>query len=151
MLIRDDSSQVCWDDAAALFAQVGWKPRHADELRLAFSRSVAQAFAFDDGRLIGLARAVGDGVYYAQLVDVLVHPDFHRRGVGTRLVEHVQARLTYPLMLTLTAAPDVRAFYERLGWRRQTAAMLRPRSPEQAALNCAPRADEASAGSYEDD
>lgn len=140
VLIHDDTSQVSWDEAAALFPLVGWQPRLPDDVQLAFSHSVAQAFAFQDSLLIGFARAVGDGVYYANLVDVLVHPQFQRAGVGSGLVEHIQKRLTYPLMLTLTAAPDVHPFYKRLGWLPQTTAMILPRSPQQAALNCPPQA-----------
>lgn len=138
MFVHDDSSCVPWDQAAQLFELVEWSPRRPAELQLAFSRSVAQAFAFHESRLVGVARAVGDGVYYASLVDVLVHPDFQRRGVGSKLVEHIQARLTYPLLFTLTASPDVQAFYERLGWRRQSTSMIRPRSVDQEALNCPP-------------
>jgi aralkylamine N-acetyltransferase len=136
VFIHDDSSGVPWDEAAHLFELVGWLPRRATELQLAFSRSVAQAFAFHESRLVGVARAVGDGVYYASLVDVLVHPDFQRTGVGSKLVEHIQARLTYPLLFTLTAAPDVQPFYKRLGWRHQLTSMIRPRSLDQEALNC---------------
>jgi aralkylamine N-acetyltransferase len=88
---------------------------------------------------VGLARAVGDGVYYAQLVDVLVHPDFQRAGVGTKLVEHIQARLAYPLLFTLTATPEVQPFYQRLGWRPQSTSMIRPRSSAQEGLNCPPK------------
>lgn len=139
VLIHDDASRVSWDEAATLFPLVGWQPRLPDDLRLAFSRSVAQAFAFHGSRLVGIARAVGDGVYYANLVDVLVHPQCQRSGVGSGLVEHIQERLTHPLMLTLTAAPDVQAFYRRLGWLPQTTAMIRPRSRQQAALNCPPQ------------
>src|SRR5690606_32254671 len=106
MLIHNDASYVSWDEAAALFQLVGWEPRVPSDVQLAFSRSVAQAFAFDGSRLIGFARAVGDGVYYANLVDVLVHPQFQRTKIGSGLVEHVQASLNYPLVFTLTAAPD---------------------------------------------
>lgn len=140
MHIHTDASLVSWEEAAALFQLVGWQPRLPEDVELAFSRSVAHAFAFHGSRLVGFARAVGDGVYYASLVDVLVHPQFQRAGVGTSLIECIQTSLTYPLMLTLTAAPEVQPFYRRLGWLPQTTAMIRPRSAEQATLNC-PRQD----------
>lgn len=139
MFIHDDAARVSWDEVAALFPLVGWSPRLPSELERAFARSVAAAFAVHDSTLVGFARAVGDGVYYASLVDVVVHPRHQRSGVGTKLVEHVQARLTYPLLLTLTASPDVQAFYQRLGWQPQTTAMIRPRSLEQAERNCLTR------------
>jgi aralkylamine N-acetyltransferase len=136
--IHNDASQISWAEAAGLFQLVGWEARLPSDLELAFSRSVAQAFAFHGSNLVGFARAVGDGVYYASLVDVIVHPEFQRAGVGSALVEHIQAGLTYPLLLTLTAAPEVQPFYRRLGWLPQTTAMIRPRSLKQATLNCPP-------------
>lgn len=63
MLIHDDAARVSWDEAAALFPLVGWNPRLPDELELAFTRSVARAFAVEGDVLVGFARAVGDGIY----------------------------------------------------------------------------------------
>jgi GNAT superfamily N-acetyltransferase len=134
--IHDDSALVSWEQVAALFEQVGWVPRSPDQLRVAFERSVARGFAFHDGQLVGVARAVGDGIYYATLVDVVVAPSFQRSGIGSALVRFVQSRTSCSFLLTLTASADVQPFYRRLGWLPQATAMLFPRSPEQAALNC---------------
>jgi predicted acetyltransferase len=41
------------------------------------------------------------------------------------------------LVVTLTAATDVQPFYRKLGWRLMSTGMIRPRSEEQARLNCA--------------
>ena len=72
MQIHEELAFVDWERAAALFEQVGWKRREPAELRLAFERSVVRAFAFFGAELVGMARAVGDGVYYATVVDVVV-------------------------------------------------------------------------------
>jgi GNAT superfamily N-acetyltransferase len=64
---------------------------------------------------VGIARAIGDGVYCASIVDVIVHPDLQRSGVGTALVAFLEARLSSLVLLTLTAAPAVQPFYERIG------------------------------------
>lgn len=136
MTIHDDSSVISWLEAAALFELVGWRPRSPVELQTAFSRSVAVAFAVKGTRLVGVARATGDGIYYATLVDVVVHPQFQKQGIGSQLVRFVQERLKDCLLITLTADPEVQAFYRRLGWLPQTTAMILPQSPQQAALNC---------------
>lgn len=135
MQIHEDPSSVCWVDAAALFERVGWAPRSPEQLRVAFERSVARGFAFHGSQLIGVARAVGDGIYYATLVDVVVAPELQRSGVGSALVRFVQSRTSCSILLTLTASPEVQPFYRRLGWLPQVTAMLFPRSREQAALN----------------
>ena len=58
------------------------------------------------------------------------------RPVGRAIVEDLQSRLNGFLVVTLTAAPDVHTFYEKLGWRNLITGMIRPRSKEQARLNC---------------
>jgi GNAT superfamily N-acetyltransferase len=138
MHVHDDSTLVSWEDAATLFELVGWTTRDPNDLQLAFACSAARAFAMHESRLVGVARAIGDGVYYATLVDVIVHPSFQRRGIGTALVEFVQTRLASSLLTTLTATPEVQPFYRTHGWIPQSTAMILPRSPQQAAANCAP-------------
>jgi GNAT superfamily N-acetyltransferase len=121
---------------ADLFASVGWGGREPDDVRVAFSRSTFKAFAYDGEELVGLGRAIDDGKFYATIVDVVVQPAYQRRGVGRAIVEDLQSRLSGFLLVTLTAAPEVQPFYARLGWRKQTTGMIRPRSTEQARLNC---------------
>lgn len=136
MQIDREDSRVSWSDVAALFRAVGWGERKPDELQSAFRRSSFKAFAFEGDALIGFGRTIDDGRYYATIVDVVVSPAHQRRGVGMAIVEDIQGRLDGFLSTTLTAAPAVQPFYRRLGWRSQTTAMMRPRSEEQARLNC---------------
>jgi GNAT superfamily N-acetyltransferase len=103
---------------------------------VAFSCSTFKAFAYDGEELVGIGRAIDDGKFYATIVDVVVQPAYQRRGVGRAIVEDLQSRLSGFLLVTLTAAPEVQPFYARLGWRKQTTGMIRPRSTEQARLNC---------------
>jgi GNAT superfamily N-acetyltransferase len=143
MITFDESlSGVAWASVAELFAAVGWGVQEPDELALAFSRSSHVMFAYEDGELIGTGRVVGDGRFYASLVDVAVTPASQARGIGTQIVRRLQEQLRGYVLVTLTAAPEVRRFYERLGWRVQTTGMLLPRDDKQAKLNCAPRGHE---------
>jgi ribosomal protein S18 acetylase RimI-like enzyme len=137
MRIERDDAEVPWRQAAALFAAVGWGARDKEDVRAAFSRSTFKAFAFDAGELIGFARTIDDGKFYATIVDVVVSPAHQRRGVGRALVEDIQERLNEFLVVTLTAAPEVQPFYRKLGWRKLATGMIRPRSAEQARRNCA--------------
>lgn len=50
------------------------------------ARSLSWIGAFVDDRLIGYANLAWDGGVHAFLLDPTVHPDFQRRGIGTRLV-----------------------------------------------------------------
>ena len=132
---RDDRS-VSWEEVAILFHAVGWGRRDPHDVQSAFARSTFKAFAFEGAKLVGFGRTVDDGRYYATVVDVVISPSHQRKGIGRAIVEDIQNRLNGFLVVTLTAAADVQPFYRRLGWRHQTTAMIRPRSEEQARLNC---------------
>jgi len=51
------------------------------------------------------------------IASVYVHPDYRRRGIGTRLVQHLEGeakRLGVERLYLFT--PDMRPFYEASGW-----------------------------------
>jgi len=135
MRIQHDDTGVVWNDVTALFRAAGWTEREPDALHAAFAKSTFKVFVFDGPRLVGVGRTVDDGRYYAAIVDVIVLPDRQRQGVGRAIVNDLQQRLTKFLLVTATAAPAVQAFYEKLGWRRQSTAMFLPRSAEQLRAN----------------
>jgi GNAT superfamily N-acetyltransferase len=136
MRIERDDKAISWEQVASLFQAVGWGRRDPDDVRTAFARSTFKAFAFEGEELAGFGRTIDDGRYYATVVDVVVSPNHQRKGIGRAIVNDLQSRLNGFLVVTLTAAPDVQPFYQKLGWRHQSTAMIRPRSKEQARLNC---------------
>jgi GNAT superfamily N-acetyltransferase len=92
--------------------------------------------AWDEELLVGTCRVITDGVYYATLWDVIVHPDYRGQGVGSRLVHAAidpfrQRGFSY---IALYSVAGVEPFYERLGFRRHPAGMrLQETRPEPAA------------------
>ncbi len=77
------------------------------------SRWVVSAWA--DGRLIGFARAISDGVTNAYVGSVMVHGDYRRRGVGrTMILRLVEGR--GGIRWVLHARTEAMAFYASLGF-----------------------------------
>jgi ribosomal protein S18 acetylase RimI-like enzyme len=68
--------------------------------------------------LVGFARVCGDP-YVAQVLDVVTHPEYRRRGIATRcmrgVVEHLR-RSKY-VCVTLTDGSGFAGFYERFEFR----------------------------------
>jgi aralkylamine N-acetyltransferase len=137
MRIERSDINVSWDAVATLFRDVGWGQRQPSEIHAAFDRSSIKTFAFEGPDLIGFGRAIDDSRYYATIVDVVVSPTHQRRGIGRAILEDLHRQLDGFLVVTLTALPEVQPFYQRLGWRKLTTGMIRPRSEEQARLSCA--------------
>jgi N-acetylglutamate synthase-like GNAT family acetyltransferase len=94
------------------------RDRRLEDLRTAIAHSNPVITAWDEDRLIGLARACSDGIYRATIWDVVVHPDYQGAGIGRKLVETV---LADPLMarveLIYLMTTDQQAFYEKIGFQ----------------------------------
>jgi ribosomal protein S18 acetylase RimI-like enzyme len=74
--------------------------------------------ARQDGKLIGLARLIGDGQTIVYLQDILVAPDHQRRGIGRELFQRIFAPLgdVRQKVLITDDEPSQRAFYESMGF-----------------------------------
>lgn len=76
--------------------------------------------ALNKGRLIGMARALSDGVSDAYIQDVIVDPDFRGKGIGAGLVETLARRLKDDGVnwIGLVAENGSEAFYGRIGFSK---------------------------------
>jgi ribosomal protein S18 acetylase RimI-like enzyme len=91
-----DSLGVDWQDLVQLLKAASLGGRAGDKVRRAFENSAVVCFAKDGERLVGAARALSDGEYHATIYDVVVHPDYQRQGVGSRLMSELLARSIGP-------------------------------------------------------
>ena len=108
------------DEIQPLYAAVGWTAYTEDlpALERGFQNSLLVLAAYEDGELIGLIRAVGDGATVVFVQDLLVAPQKQRRGVGTALLKAVLDRYSNvrQLLLTTDNTPKTIAFYKSLGF-----------------------------------
>ena len=95
-----------------------WTERHA---QTALDYAYLVATAWDEGAIVGTLTVWSDGMNFAWLDDLVVHPDYRRRGIGTSLVRETLARLK-PLGLhniQLFPIPGRESFFTRLGFEVQ--------------------------------
>lgn len=88
----------------------------------------------DGGTLIGFLRIVTDHAYFYYLCDVMIHPDWQGRGLGSRLVEaavHECRRRGY-MKIFLTSLPGLEDFYGRFGFRATMSPVLTLRGEDEA-------------------
>jgi len=119
-----DLSNIDWAQLKFLLAADRFdNGRSPEQLRASFENSTATVIARDaDGRIVGTARILSDGVCNAYLVDVWTFSEFRRRGIARRMIE----TLIEPLRgqhVYLQADPDNIEFYRRLGFREQPTGM----------------------------
>ena len=104
-----------------LYASVGWTAYtdRPDVLQKGFENSLLCLAAYEDDRMIGLVRAVGDGQTVVLIQDILVHPAQQRQGVGTMLMDALLKRFPHVRQIQLLTddTPKTVSFYESLGFK----------------------------------
>ena len=104
-----------------LYESVGWilYVKHPDVLEKAFANSLYILGAFEEEKLVGLIRCVGDGHSIVFVQDLLVDPEYQRKGIGTALMQRVLERYAhvYQIQLSTDNTEKTKAFYRSLGFR----------------------------------
>jgi GNAT superfamily N-acetyltransferase len=80
--------------------------------------------AWDEGRLVGVARTLTDFRYVAYVADVAVDAAMQRRGIGRELLVRTRAALGPGCLVVLLSAPKANEFYPRIGFTRHERAWV---------------------------
>jgi N-acetylglutamate synthase-like GNAT family acetyltransferase len=115
------------EDLRALFEHAPWaRGRTMEEIRIMLENTDYHFSAWDGKRLIGFARVLTDRIYRATLWDVVVHPDYQKRGVGEELMNGI---LSHPVLSRIEKfwlnTRDKFGFYEKFGFIRSDEGMAR--------------------------
>jgi ribosomal protein S18 acetylase RimI-like enzyme len=130
------------DDYWNLFQTTGWNNEYGftkGDLDEAIIRSWYSLSAYDSGKLIGFGRVIADGIHHALIVDIIVHPSYQNRGIGSSILEGLTTRCKAHHIrdIQLFAAAGKFGFYEKHGFisRRDNAPGMQyvyPRQPAAA-------------------
>ena len=114
-------TQYCEAEILPLYESVGWVfyCKHPEVLEQAYANSLCILAAYEETKLVGLIRCVGDGHTILFIQDLLVYPAYQRRGIGTGLMNALLER--YPHVYQIELATDhtekTIAFYQSFGFR----------------------------------
>ena len=113
------------EEILPLYASVGWTAYTdaPDALRRGFEKSLLTLAAYEGKTLVGIARTVGDGETVILVQDLLVFPQYQRRGIGTALMRAMMERFANVRQFQLLTDDTEKtlAFYRSLGLRELSA------------------------------
>jgi GNAT superfamily N-acetyltransferase len=117
-------TRVDRDAVKKLYQEAGWWRQEDDSADGCawIDTLVRQSFcfvgAFRGADLIGMGRAISDGVSDAYIQDVVVAQKFRKSGIGYRIIEKIVDFLRGRRIgwIGLIAEPGTRPFYQRLGF-----------------------------------
>jgi len=110
------------EEILPLYADVGRTAYTQDPqtLQKGFENSLLVLAAYENDRLIGIIRVVGDGHTVVYVQDLLVLRQYQRRGIGSALLKAILVRYAHvrQVLLATDDTPQTVAFYEKIGLRR---------------------------------
>lgn len=107
-----------------LYQSVGWinYTQNPDMLKNAYEHSLKIIGAYDEEKLVGVIRVVGDGYSIIYIQDILVLPEYQHQGIGTLLMKKIlddYAHVYQKTLLTDNTEKSIQ-FYKSVGFTMDT-------------------------------
>ena len=111
------NEKVTVRDLADLRESVGWN-RMENEYGSPAMTSYFHIAVYENNKMVGYIDCVSNGVTDAYIQDLMVHPAYQGRGIGTELmnkmISHLKDKRIY--MISVVYEEDLKPFYERFGF-----------------------------------
>lgn len=113
--------QAAVNEVLPIYEAVGWTSytTKIEMLKKALENTTFTLLAMQDERVIGLLRAVGDGSSIVFIQDILVLPEFQRKGIGSNLLTRTldYFKDVYQIHLLTGNEEKTVKFYESIGMK----------------------------------
>ena len=102
---------------------VGWDSKNESVIIEAIKNSAIVKKVIVNNKTVGMARAIGDGLYYL-IVDVVVNQEYQGKGFGKILIEEIVKEISNKTQkgqkasINLVSMHGKEAFYEKCGFRK---------------------------------
>ena len=127
-IIYRDNAVLTPEEAIALYRKSTLGERRPVDRPDIFSGMLKNAnlivTAWDDHRLVGIARSLTDFTYVTYLADLAVDVDYQHQGIGKQLITETQRRVEPECMMVLLAAPKANDYYPKLGFTHNPRAWM---------------------------
>lgn len=116
----EESKNSQLNEIVNLYRSVGWTNylKRVDILQQAYADSLCVLGAYDSDQLVGVIRTVGDGQTIVFVQDIIVLPEYQRKGIGTKLLKAVMDKYkdVYQMELLTDNTDKTKAFYRSVGF-----------------------------------
>ena len=115
ILYRINDHEMNAETFVSFVAKVWPGNYHVDKTQAALSKTL-NITAYDDELLVGCLRILSDGCFFGTITELLVLPEYQRRGIGSKLLQ--LAIENTPTTLYFGAQPGLEPFYEKNGCQK---------------------------------
>ena len=120
ILIKENVNSI--EEFNYLYDAVGWGSYDEKVSEKALANTMYSVSVYDDDKIIGYGRIIGDGICFLYIHDVMVIPKYQNKKIGSqimnKLLEKVnQIKIENPYVrVYLGASKGKEKFYERFGF-----------------------------------
>lgn len=110
------------EDFNYLTSSVGWGTRKNSIVEEALKNTLYSLCVYDDNKLIGYGRIIGDKTIFLYIQDVMVIPEYQNKHIGTGIMENLLAqineykKINLDIRTYLGASKGKEPFYEKFGF-----------------------------------
>lgn len=109
--------QLPIDQVLSLYRSLGWFAQHLPErVQRAHAASTRIVSAWDGEKLIGWARIITDGEFCLFLHEILMYPEYQRKGIGRELMNRVLEGYEHVQNTVLLSDLGNESFYAPFGF-----------------------------------
>jgi GNAT superfamily N-acetyltransferase len=105
-------------------------PLPVEQQKIVFERSYARSFLYDDDYLIGVGRALSDGVCQAAIYNISVDEAYQGQQLGRGIIQHLIDQVPGCTVILYTH-PQTVSMYEKFGFRRMKTGMMTWSHPDE--------------------
>ncbi len=117
-----EKENIDWEEVAGVLRRSGLSDHSAQQQEIAFRNSFATVFVYDDEHIVGVARAISDGLFQAAIYNVALNEEYQGSGIGREMIRKLLEQLKGQNVILYTH-PQTVLLYEKLGFRRAKTAM----------------------------
>ena len=105
-----------------LYDAVGWGSYDKKVSEKALANTMYSVSVYDDDKIIGYGRIIGDGICFLYIHDVMVTPKYQNKKIGSQIMDKLlekvnQIKVENPYVrVYLGASKGKEKFYERFGF-----------------------------------
>lgn len=105
-----------------VFNKTEMKRNDRSRLNKAFQASYEVVTVWNQEQIIGFGRMLSDGEMYSSIFDVVIDPDYQKKGIGKKVI-HLLMEKSPRSCFYLTSTFGNEPFYSKLGFKKHKTAM----------------------------
>lgn len=129
-MIKIVENKISVDDFNYLTDKVGWGTRDANVVEEALNNTLYSVGIYDDNKIIGYGRIIGDKTIFLYIQDIMVIPEYQGQKVGTKIMNALLKKIdeykkVNPNIRTyLGASKGKEKFYEKFEFKTRSSVDL---------------------------